>query len=147
MAKKTQPGDAQAFLKTLVPSGPWKWIGRSAVLRVEGRGTFKLDIWSGGTHDNIAGLEGTFTSDAGTQEHFLFRFEDLLVSSNGRNHPNYKGHESLHVSIYIGWDWYIAVPESMKPFHDAIRLWLETYAPSKHFSRAKGAAKKAEVAA
>lgn len=137
---RVQPGEVQKFLEQLTPRG-WTWIGRTAILRVEGRGTFKLSIWSGGTHGCVAGLEGVFTADAGTQEHITFRFEDHLVSSNPRNHPNYKGHEYLHVSENCGWNWYIAEPASLAPLHGAIKLWVELLAPSKHFSKAKGPSK------
>jgi hypothetical protein len=137
--KKVQPGEAQAFLSTLTPK-QFTWIGRTAMFRVEGRGTFKLGIWTGGTHGQVCGLDGVFTADAGTQEHITFRFEDHLVSANPLNHPNYKGHESLCVIEHCAWDWYIARPASIEPLHGAIRLWVETYAPSKHFSRAKGPA-------
>ncbi len=135
---KTAPGEAQAFLSTLTRGG-FTWIGRSAILRVPGRGTFLLHIWSGGVHGQVMGLDGTFTSDAGTQEHITFRFADHLVSSNPTNHPSYKGHETLCVIEHCGWDWYIARPKTLAPFHTAISTWVETLAPSKHFSKAKGA--------
>lgn len=134
---KTQPGEAQKFLETLTPK-QFTWVGRTAMFRVEGRGTFKLSIWTGGTHGRVSGLEGVFTADAGTQEHITFRFDDYLtIDPSGRT-----DHDRIEVIEHCGWKWYITRPVSLAPFHGAIRLWVETYAPSKHFSKAKGPAKK-----
>lgn len=108
----------------------FKWIGRSAMFRVEGRGTFKLSIWTGGTQGQVAGLDGVFTADAGTQEHITFRFEDhLSIDPTGRH-----AHDRIEVIEHCGWHWYIARPVTITPLHDAIRSWVETYAPSKRHS-------------
>jgi hypothetical protein len=131
-------GEVQAFLSTLTPArSKWTWVGRTAIMRVS-RGAFQLSIYSGNTSGIVAGLSGVFTSDAGTQEHITFRFEDFLVADNFTGNPNWNDDSKLHVYEHCGWKWYIARPVSLRPLHDAISTWVELLAPSKHFSRAKG---------
>jgi hypothetical protein len=137
MTPKTQPGEVQKFLSTLTPSG-WTWIGRTAILRVPGRGTFQLDIWNDGHGGHVSGLNGAFTADAGTQEKITFRFADhLTVDPSGRT-----DHHTIEVIEHCGWHWYVTKPLTLKPFHNAIQLWVEIMCSSKPLPRAKGAAPK-----
>lgn len=131
----------EAIMRELLPpkvksdpsSQPWKLIGRDAYLRGE-HGTFKLEIWDGGTYEAFVGLEGTYVSHVGGKvDCIVFRFADLLepdyapaaarraesVESVRRTVP--------HVRIDRDGDWYIVRPKSLKPLHEEIRAWVAVW--------------------
>ena len=122
-----QDKGTRAFFESLVPKH-WDWIGRQAMLR-GATGVFTLEEWSDGTHGNVSGLIGRFTSDAGAQSTIYFGFEDLLVPTNPKGNPSWDNdNDPLR-----GWwnrskcDWYIGRPKSLKPMHDAITRWVDIW--------------------
>jgi hypothetical protein len=125
MAKNLK--ETQAAMRTFLAmlngdTDMWSLVGRSWYRRGV-YGTFKLTIWTGGTHGAIAGLSGTFTPyDGGASDEIAFRFDDLIIPTNPRNNPNYRGEGVVGSSER--WSWHIAEPESMRPFHDAIVEWV-----------------------
>lgn len=115
----------RTFMRALTPKSPgWKLIGR----RLYRRGTygvFSLSVWSGGTSQYIAGLNGEYLSHEGGTNHMTFRFEDLLVPDPRVPHVNWDGrairsHES-------DWEWYMRPPKSLTPLHAAIEAWTDMF--------------------
>lgn len=114
------------FYRSLTTAA-WTWIGRTAFLR--GRaGVFQLDEYNDGHAERVAGLDGTYTADSGAQTRITFRFNDFITPTNPKANKNYRPQDGVH-----GWwcarelDWYIAQPESLKPFHDAINSWVAVW--------------------
>lgn len=110
------------------PGPSFKWIGRVAYLR--GRaGVFKLERWSGGTHDAFVGLEGTYVSDAGAKDHIVFQFGDYLHPDIARSSNKVLAAERS-VSAWLDggqYDWYCAPPLNLGPLHDAINAWVKVW--------------------
>jgi len=106
----------------------WKQIARDLYCR-GAHGVFKLEIYSGGTHDAFVGLTGTFTGHAtGRIDTITFRFADLLEP----NHIEGTNANVSRLSIYVRtdkpWDWYCGLrPVTLKPFHEAIRQWMAVW--------------------
>lgn len=110
------------FLASLIDSDDgWIWIGRTAYKR-GGRGTFRLELWSDCKANAIEGVVGTYLPhNGGPADRVVFRFGDLITSTNPTRNPHYRG-EAVSASD-LTWDWGIARPSSLVPLHDAIRDW------------------------
>lgn len=109
----------------------WRHVGRVCYLR-SATGVFKLEFWSGGTRGTIAGLEGTYTSNEGAQDHVVFDFADHLVQDVAKagntdlwDRP-VKAHERAS-----GIEWYNAPPLSLNQLHEAIVTWVTTWCTRK----------------
>lgn len=119
----------RAFLSSLVDDhNTWTLIGRAFFFRGS-RGVFKLEIYSGGTADHMAGLRGTFTPNSGgASDSTVFDFNDHLVGTNPTNNPNFSEPFRLGVSwSNLGWTFSSIVPESLEPLHDAINQWVDIW--------------------
>lgn len=126
----------EPMLTYTVPSGrfEWKLIGRCAYLRVP-VGVFKLEMWSGGSADDVTGLAGTFTSHEGAQDHVVFEFRDFMKPDMSK-----AGNPKLDRDVY-GWsghgrtgiEWYNAPPRpgDIEVFQAQIVWWIRTWATRK----------------
>lgn len=109
----------------------WSFVGATAYLRT-GHGVFKLAPWDGGVRDRIAGLQGTYTSQTGAQDHVVFEFHDLLKpSAKDLKNPDLASTHRIH-AWHTGdgarrqVEWYVP-PASLHPLGDAIVTWLTAW--------------------
>ena len=125
----------EALTDGMVPKtspGPrFEWIGHNAYMRGV-RGVFKLERYSGGTHDAFVGLAGTYTSDAGKKDHIVFRFGDYLSPDLTRTtNPTLAKERGCSAwksgSTEHHYDWYAAPPITLKNLHAAITAWVKIW--------------------
>lgn len=125
-------GDKAAFCASLRWVIEVDWFDRTGYHQIDGDRRARLDLSTYGHGGHYEGFYVEIISKAtGRIDRKWFAFDDYLPHSarcDGRSadYPSH-GNTVFEVIDHIGWDWYIAVPASTRPFTEAVERYIDLF--------------------